>query len=166
MAKEVKNYQDIKFVLFGSRKGKEYCEAIVKSENIINVIVLPLQSQDRISEVYSLGNISLVSCKKGMGKTALPSKTWSIMASETAIVTNFDIDSELTEIIKKSKSGIANDSGDVCSIKKSILKLYYNRELCNEMGMNGRNFVINNLNTEICTGEYVRVLNNLIHKSV
>lgn len=162
VAKIMQEYKDIKFVLFGSGDGKKYYEDLIKIEKINNITILPIQSQSRVSEVYSLGNISIVSCKKGVGKTALPSKTWSIMATATAIVTNFDKDSELNNIINNSKSGISCESGNVMEIKQAILKLYNNRALCNEMGNNGREYIKRNLDSNICTKKYIQVLNEAI----
>ncbi len=115
-----------------------------------------------MSEVYSLGNVSIVSCKKGAGKTALPSKTWSIMATATAVITNFDKDSELNNIINDSKSGIACESGNVMEIKHAILKLYDDRTLCSKMGNNGREYIKRNLDSNVCTKKYIQVLNEAI----
>ena len=162
VAKIMQEYKDIKFILFGSGDGKKYYENLINSEKINNITILPIQPQNRVSEVYSLGNVSIVSCKKGAGKTALPSKTWSIMATATAVITNFDKDSELNNIINDSKSGIACESGNVMEIKHAILKLYDDRTLCSKMGNNGREYIKRNLDSNVCTKKYIQVLNEAI----
>ncbi len=85
---------DISFVLFGG--GSLYSEYQKKALQLRlhNLYLFPLQPRDKISEVYSLGEIFIVSCKKGVGKGALPSKTWSIMAAGTPVLASFDTGTE------------------------------------------------------------------------
>lgn len=123
VAEKLKSERGIQFIVFGG--GAEYgdFETAVKERNLTNVTVNPLLPKERISEVYSLGDASLIICKKGVGKTALPSKTWSIMACNTPIIASFDLDSELAEIIKKANAGVCVPAGDADELVKAVLDL-------------------------------------------
>ena len=123
VAERLKSERGIQFIVFGG--GAEYgdFETAVKERNLTNVTVNPLLPKERISEVYSLGDASLIICKKGVGKTALPSKTWSIMACNTPIIASFDLDSELAEIIKKANAGVCVPAGDADELAKAVLDL-------------------------------------------
>lgn len=68
VAKQLKKYDDIQFVIFGG--GAEFMAAkkIVADQELSNVIIHNLLPSDRVSEVYSLGDIALITCKKGVGK--------------------------------------------------------------------------------------------------
>lgn len=45
------------------------------------------------------------------------------------------------------------------------MKLYGDRELCKEMGKNGRQFVMDNLTKEVGTQKYVDVIRSVANKS-
>ena len=102
----LKDEADIQFVLFGNGSEFEATKRAVSDRRLTNVIINPLLPPERIPEVYSMGDVALITCKKGAGGAAIPSKTWSIMACNTPIIACFDTDSELADILNKSGAGI------------------------------------------------------------
>lgn len=117
---ELQEYKDIQFVIFG---GGPYFEDVKKqAKNLDNVFIHKLMPQNRISEVYSLGDVALITCKKGTGNAGMPSKTWSIMACNTPIIASFDTDSDLAEVIKNSSAGICVNPEDVITLSDAIVK--------------------------------------------
>lgn len=161
-ANKLKNYKDIIFLLFGSGQQESFYKEMSLEMNLHNVKFLPLQPLNLVPYVYSLGDVSIVSCKEGFGKSAMPSKTWSIMSTGTAVIANFDEGTELQNIIERNNAGIFTKSGDVIGLKNAILKLYKDRDLCREMGDNGRTFILNNLTKEVGTRKYVDIIKEMV----
>lgn len=157
VAKALEANEDIQFVLVGNGAYLEQVQRIVKDRNIGNVTLLPFQPYDDISHVFSLGDVSLVISKPGVGANSVPSKTWSIMSASRAVLANFD-ENELKTIIEKNNCGIFTKAGDKVAFTDAILKLYGNRDLCHEMGKNGREFVMENLTKKAGTQKYVDVI--------
>lgn len=157
VAKDLLQYSDIQFVLVGEGADKKRVEERVVAEHIENVTLLPFQPYEDISHVFSLGDIGLIISKPGVGENSLPSKTWSIMSAERAVVANFDRN-ELESIINDNQCGIFTEAGDSEAFKEAILKLYQHRDLCVEMGRNGRQFVLANLTKEIGTRKTIEVI--------
>ena len=157
VAKALEANEDIQFVLVGNGAYKEKLEQIIKERNIMNVTLLPFQPYEDISHVFSLGDVSLVISKPGVGANSVPSKTWSIMSASRPVLANFD-ENELKTIVEKNNCGIFTKAGDKVAFTDAILKLYHDRELCREMGKNGRKFVMANLTKEIGTQKYVDVI--------
>ena len=62
-----------------------------------------------------------------------------------------------------SACGIFTKSGDKEAFKQAILTLYNDRELCKEMGRNGRQFVMDNLTREVGTQKYVEVIKSVVN---
>ncbi len=149
--------RDIQFVLVGEGAYKEKLEKIIKEQNITNITLLPFQPYEDISHVFSLGDVSLVISKPGVGANSVPSKTWSIMSASRPVLANFD-ENELKTIIEEHHCGIFTKAGDKEAFKASILKLYHNPDLCKEYGKNGRQFVMDNLTKEVGTQKYVDVI--------
>lgn len=130
-----------------------------------NISLLPFQPYEDISHVFSLGDVSLVISKPGVGENSVPSKTWSIMSASRPVLANFD-ENELKEIVNGTSAssttgkpcGIFTKAGDKEAFKEAILTLYNNPELCKEYGRNGRQFVMDNLTREAGTQKYVDVM--------
>ena len=157
VAKALETNEDIQFVLVGNGAYLEQVQQIIKNRNIENVTLLPFQPYEDISHVFSLGDVSLVISKPGVGANSVPSKTWSIMSASRPVLANFD-ENELKSIVENNNCGIFTKAGDKVAFTDAILKLYNDRELCKEMGKNGRQFVMDNLTKEAGTQKYVDVI--------
>lgn len=157
VAKALEANEEIHFVLVGNGAYLEQVKQIIKDRNVDNVTMLPFQPYEEISHVFSLGDVSLVISKPGVGANSVPSKTWSIMSASRPVLANFD-ENELKTIIEVNNCGIFTKAGDKVAFTDAILKLYNDRELCKEMGANGRKFVLENLTKEVGTQKYVDVI--------
>ena len=161
VAEKLSNNPDIMFVIIGEGACKEKLISLTKEKNLQNVKILPFQDYSDISHVFSLGDCGLVISKKGIGEASVPSKTWSIMSSQRAVLASFDKGTELDEIITDNNCGICVDADDCDALADAINTLYTDKDAVKEMGKNGRNYVINNLTKEICTSRYVDVFKSM-----
>lgn len=160
-AQQLQDCSNMTFLLFGTGGLKEHFEQMANELHLTNVKFFPLQPYNKVSYVYSLGDVGIVSCKKGIGKGAMPSKTWSIMSAGTAVVANYDIDTDLQKIITHNKAGLFSEADNITELANAIRHLYNNRELCEEYGRNARNFIENNLTKDIGTKKVVAVIESL-----
>jgi glycosyltransferase involved in cell wall biosynthesis len=83
------------------------------------------------------------------------------MSASRPVLANFD-ENELKTIIEKNNCGIFTKAGDKVAFTDAILKLYNDRELCREMGKNGRKFVMDNLTKAVGAQKYVDVIKSVI----
>ena len=151
VAEKMLNRSNIQFVIFGGGAGYEY--AVERSKMLPNVFIHSLLSQERVSEVYSMGDVALITCKKGVGKSGMPSKTWSIMACNTPIIASFDLDSELDRVLKDANAGYAVKPEDVDALTKEILDFY----LKTKSYSNARAFLEKFASKGICVNAYLSV---------
>ncbi len=161
VAKALEANEDIQFVLVGNGAYLDDVKRIIAERNVTNVTLLPFQPYEDISHVFSLGDVSLVISKPGVGENSVPSKTWSIMSASRPVLANFD-ENELKTIIEDNNCGIFTKAGDKVAFADAILKLYKDRNLCKEMGKNGRQFVMDNLTREVGTQRYVDVIKGVV----
>lgn len=139
---------DVQFVIFGG--GAEFESAKQKASEIPNVIINGLLSQERVSEVYSLGDVALITCKKGVGGSGMPSKTWSIMACNTPIIASFDTDSELAQVIDKANAGLCVEPEDPEVLAKAIRRLQKEKFFTS-----GREYVCRCASKSVCVQKYI-----------
>lgn len=160
-AKKVEN-TDIKFLIFGHEKQAIRYKDMATEMKLSNLQFIPIQPYERVSYVYSLGNVAIVPCKEGFGSIGMPSKTWSIMSSGTAVLASFDEGTDMQRIIENNMVGLFTKAGDLDAFTEAILKLYNNKNECAEMGKRGRLFILNNLTREVGTCKYVEVIKRVV----
>ncbi len=151
-AQRLKEQENIQFVLFGG--GARFGEAKEQAAAMDNVAAFDLLPPERVSEVYSLGDVALITCKPGAGDSAMPSKTWSIMACSTPIIASFDTDSDLAQVLADSCAGICVEPGNTDALAKAILEA----SKTGIKGSNGREYVAQNASRDICVKKYLDII--------
>lgn len=157
-AEALRNTPDIRFVIFGNGTEKEKLEKRITQSDLTNIMLLPLQPMEKVSQVYSLGDASFVICKKGVGGGAFPSKAASIMATATPIIASFDTDSDLCRIIRENEIGLCVEPEDSGAAVEAIRKLYENTQLCRQYGHNSRNLACGKFSKEAGTATRIAVI--------
>lgn len=157
-AKMLEAYTDIRFVVFGAGVDKAKFEKKLADNHLSNVTVFPLQPIERTSQVYSLGDVSVIPCKKGVSIGVLPSKMMSILSTGTPILASYDLDSDLSRILTENKCGVCADAEDVQEATKAILSLYNDRAMCHEYGANARKLACNRFSKEQGTAANIALL--------
>lgn len=161
--------EKVQFVIFGTGGLEEQICRRIADEGLTNVRLLPLQPYERVSQVYSLGDACVVSCKEGLGGSAMPSKTWTIMSCGRPVIASFD-EGELKEIIEGASAGSAaarpcgvfTHAGNVVEFVEAVRSLMDDRPRCEEMGRNARAFILENLTKEVGTRKYVDVIKSVV----
>ena len=161
------NVNSVQFIIFGKGGLEDEIRATKQREHLDNLTILPLQPYERVAKVYGLGNVCIVACKPGLGGAAMPSKTWSIMSAGRAVLANFD-EGELKEIIEDNENrkpcGVFTKAGNLDGFVNAIVELSQHPERCEEMGKNGREFILKNLTREVGTRKYVEVIKSVAIK--
>ena len=149
---------DIQFVIFGG--GAEFEAAKARAEALPNVFIHPLLPQERVPEVYSLGDLALITCKRGTGSAGMPSKTWTIMACGTPILAAFDTDSELANILAQANAGECVEPENAEALAKAILA--FAKRPKEDQPNGGRAYVEKYASKELCVGKYVDILMHMM----
>ena len=158
-----KELPEVQFAVFGSGGLENEVRKRISDEGLTNVYLNPLQPVERVKYVYSLGDACIVSCKEGLGGSAMPSKSWSIMSCGRPVVASFD-EGELKEILENNNCGVFSHAGNVKEFVAAIRQMATNREKCEEMGKNARQFILNNLTKEVGAKKYVDIIKSVVKK--
>lgn len=157
-AEKLKNESEIQFIIFGNGSEEENIKNRIAEKQLANIKMYPLQPLERVSEVYSLGNVSIISCKAGTGGSGMPSKTWTIMATGTAIIASFDLGGEMETIIETAKCGCCVEAGDSKQLADTILKLYRDPETLKLFGKNARRYAEKNVSKDSAVNKYIDII--------
>ena len=146
----MKNYRDIKFVIFGNGSEEENLKKIVNDKHLDNVLMLPLQPIERASEVYSMADVSIISCTPGTGGSGMPSKTWTIMAAGVPI--------------KQAGCGYCVQSGSVEDLMDAVMKIYGDRLATTKMAENSRCYAVKMASKEKSVALYIESISKILEK--
>ena len=158
-----KELPEVQFAMFGSGGLEKEVRKRISDEGLTNVHLNPLQPVERVKYVYSLGDACIVSCKEGLGGSAMPSKSWSIMSCGRPVVASFD-EGELKEILENNNCGVFSHAVNVKEFVAAIKQLATNKEKCEEMGKNARQFILDNLTKEVGAKKYVDIIKSVVKK--
>lgn len=149
---------NIKFVLCG--EGVTLPRLKKLGGDLKNIIWLPLQPKERLSDLLRSADIHLLPQKSGIDDLVLPSKLIGMMSSGRPIVACANDGTELANIVKNCGLVVPPENADTLYV--AILKLLKNEDLRRELGNFGRKYVEDNLNAENILKKFQRELEELI----
>jgi glycosyltransferase involved in cell wall biosynthesis len=155
---------EIQYIIVGNGIYENEIKQKIKNENLKNIKLFPMQPEKYTSNVYSIGDVGLVTLKENLHGYAMPSKTWSMMAASQPLICTTVENTQLYEIIRETKAGLTVKPGDSMDLANQIVALYGNKEELKRYGENGRTFVEKNLSREIATKKYFDLMIDLINE--
>jgi colanic acid biosynthesis glycosyl transferase WcaI len=163
-AKILSDQTDIKFIFVGDGIGKETLQAQVKNLQLENIHFLPFQPRERLPEVLSSADISIVILKKGIGTASLPSKIFSIMASGKPILISVEENSEAWELIRNADAGVWSPPEDPVALAQTILTLKKEDSKRKRLGKNGRLWAERHHSPEVAAEQFEKLLVSAINQ--
>jgi glycosyltransferase involved in cell wall biosynthesis len=97
---------DLRFVLIGAGARWDSVRKSVAEHSHTNIIVLPWQPVEVLSESLSSADVSFVSLGEGIEGVSMPSKTYYAMAAGAAIMASCVYESDLGEVVRRSACGV------------------------------------------------------------
>ena len=160
VAKRLANYKDIQFQMIGMGSQRDEFETVVKTAGLSNVVFLPLEPQEMVSDVYSACSVCLIPLKHGIIGNSVPSKAGLLMQCKRPIITSADADSIYSKEINDNKIGIACPDDNPDLVANALLYLYNNRDEAIAMGKRGYEFGHVNYSSSYNLQKY----NDLFHR--
>ena len=131
--------RDIVFVINGGGAGRASLEQ--RAKGMSNVVFIDMQPSERLPEVIAAADLHLVPLKRGLARSSVPSKTYSILAAGRPLIASVDSGSEVARVVERAGAGLAVPPEDAEAFTKAIRTLYERREELPAMGAEGRAFV-------------------------
>lgn len=148
LAKEVRDYQDIVFLIIGKGILKPKIEKIVRDEDLKNVILkdyLPMEDYDGL---VSQCDVGLINLDRRFTIPNIPSKTTGYFKAGLPVLASVDENTDYGRILEEANAGLWSVTGDLESYKKNLMFLYENPETTKQMGHNGTRYLADNLTVE------------------
>jgi colanic acid biosynthesis glycosyl transferase WcaI len=132
---------DVNVVFVGDGQLVPRLQSEARSRSLENVRFLPFQPRELLSEVQSLGDVSLVTMLPGHGTTSVPSKILGYLAAARPIVAAVDDGCETARFLRTAAAGVIVPPNDPRALANAILSLRDDPERARRMGAAGRRYL-------------------------
>lgn len=146
------------FVFIGAGVKKKWLENAVRTRHLSNVTVLNYRPRSEQNVFLNACDIGLVALIKGMWGTAMPSRTYNIMAAGKPVLALTEPGSELARVIDEDRVGWYVEPGDASSLCCAILSIYEQRDVLGDMGRRSREAALSKYSLKVACEAYRRAL--------
>ncbi len=157
-AERLRGSKHIRFVFVGEGPMVPQLKERAASRGYCNVVFRGFQPRERLGEVQSSSDISLVTLKKGKGAHSVPSKVLGYMAAGRPVVASVDENSETAHQIRSADCGLVVSAQDPVALADAIGCLAVNKAARLRLGANGRSFVERELAMDHVLEKYAQVI--------
>ena len=154
----LRNDPAYRFMIIGEGVKKVALENRVNELGLTNVIFLSYQPFDKLSEILAAADLSLVTLDPALSAFSVPGKTYTIMASSRPVLALVDENTDVGRIIDAADCGVRVTPNDISRIVKIIVGLSENASRLEELGRNGRQYLLKYLSRDVCIRQHEQVL--------
>ncbi|MBQ5953958.1 MAG: glycosyltransferase family 4 protein [Lachnospiraceae bacterium] len=108
----------VHFWIIGDGANKQNVEKMAKDAE--NVTILPMQPSKYAESIYAQADLNVIPLMPGGIKTALPSKTATVLRVDRPVVFCIDKESHLSELLENDKKALFVDVNDIDSLSRVI----------------------------------------------
>ena len=152
---------DIRFLIVGEGNAKAALLARAQKMDLPNVTFLPTQPREMLSEVLGAADLHLVTLKRQMSTTSVPSKSYGIMASGRPMVAAVDPGSEVCRLVAEANAGVCVPPERPQQLAQAIEALCDAPERRRVLGENARSYVVRYYAKEMLTERYAFTLSSV-----
>lgn len=152
--------REVVFTFVGAGSVLDRLKYYTERHHFENIVFIPYQ--DKSNLIYSLnaGDVHWCVNAKGIKGVSCPSKAYGIMATGKPILGVLEDGTEIRGIIEKCNCGKCCEPGDYVKVAELIRWYIENAgtEYVNQMGKNGRNYLVGNLTRDISVKKYIEAI--------
>lgn len=161
LAKSCLEYNDIVFVIIGKGAKFEDVKKLCEDMELDNVKFFDFMPKEDYVRFISSCDVGLISLNKELGAPNFPSKTATLFSLSIPIVAAIDKVTDFGSYLDTYHVGLWSLSGDICSFKSNLIKLYNDPVLLNEMSANAYNFYMNYMTVQKAFEKFNDQINGL-----
>ncbi len=152
---------DVVFMLLGEGADRERIQALAESKQLTNICFVPQQPREKIPAYICASDVCLVLLRKSeVFETVIPTKMLEFMSCARPVI--LGVKGQAQQILESARAGICIEPGDAAALCSAILHLKQDQPLCNELGRNGREYIVQRLSRERTAADYLEVLSAVL----
>lgn len=152
------NNKKLVLLIIGDGANKKKLEDYVKENRIVNVHFFSSKPREQQLQFLNCSDVGLVTLCEGMIGLGVPSKVYNIMSASKPVLYIGDKNSEIDNYIKLNEIGWSFKWDEEKRLIEFLNKIEITDNL-KSLGLNARNFVVNNFTEKNVLNQYKNILN-------
>jgi colanic acid biosynthesis glycosyl transferase WcaI len=149
---------EIIVVVIGDGAQKQQMIDKARNQKLSNMMFLPFQEGEVLSDLQASSDVSVLTMKRHQASSSIPSKVLGYMAASRPVVASVDQGSDIEALINDAGCGIVVNAEDTDAIADAIRDLKSDRQRALRLGANGRQFLEDNLQRDVCVAKIRKVI--------
>lgn len=150
---------DVVFVVNGG--GSARASLMASAAGLDNVRFVDMQPRERLPEVLAAADLHLVPLKRGLARSSVPSKLYSILAAGRPVLASVDAGTEVATTIERAGAGRSVRPEDPDAFVAALDGLLADRPAMARMGAAGRAFVEGWVSPQAVAAAYERLFESV-----
>jgi len=138
-ARKLVDRTDVVFVINGQGSARPVLEE--EAAGLDNLRFVDFQPKEMLPEVLAAGDVHVVPLRRGLARSSVPSKTYSILAAGRPLVASVDEGTEVARVVEDAGAGVAVPPDDPDAFTQAVATLLDDPSRARAMGDAGRAFV-------------------------
>jgi len=156
-ARQLKGHEDILFAFVGEGAEKDNLKARASEWSLSNVQFIDQQPKSRVPDFYAACDLGLVTLRDTpLFQEVLPSKIYEYMGMQKPLL--ISVGGEARKTVEAAGAGEFIPPEDVAALVNAVTRLSQQPERLEQMGRNGRNYVIENYDRRALARDYLDIL--------
>jgi colanic acid biosynthesis glycosyl transferase WcaI len=147
-------------LLIGEGAEKDRIKVLAQFRGLANIHFLDQQPREKIPAFISASDACLVLLKKTeIFKTVIPTKMLEVMSCSRPVI--LGVDGQARKIVEEAGAGIVIEPENSIALGDAIQRLAADRDLCQKLGAQGRDYIVQHFSRSQTADAYIHVLDAL-----
>lgn len=160
-AKLLEDERDVHFLFIGEGSGKAEVVARAGELELENVTFCTFVDRAELNTSLNAADVSVLAFKKGMAGISVPSRLYNLMAAGKPILGVVDNNSEVADVIREARLGVAVSPESPRDLAEQIISLKNEDELRVKMAENSRNEAVSKYSYDVTKQQYRKLFDSL-----
>jgi colanic acid biosynthesis glycosyl transferase WcaI len=138
-ARSLAGRDDVVFVVNGA--GTALPSLRAEAADLDNVRFVGLQPRERLGEVLAAADVHVVPLRRGLARSSVPSKLYSILAAGRPIVASVDPETEVERTVLRAGAGLTVPPDEPVAFTEALIRLIDDPAEAARLGTAGRRWV-------------------------
>jgi colanic acid biosynthesis glycosyl transferase WcaI len=161
-AAEILREEPFAFVIVGEGVQKAKLQRLAAEKKLTNLQFLPFQPRERYPEVLLAADLNLVALNSRATEVSVPSKVYKQMASGRPVLVISSRENELARLVIEGQCGLLVPPDDPEGLARVLRWSASHPNELAQMGLNAREYLVQNHSCELCVGRIDRMLRGLV----
>jgi colanic acid biosynthesis glycosyl transferase WcaI len=154
---------EVLLLLIGEGADKERIQKLAGTRRLTNIRFVDQQPRTRIPAFISASDASLVLLKKtDLFRTVIPTKMLEFMSCACPLI--LGVDGQARDIMEQARAGVFIEPENPEELVSAVIRLAKGRALREELGKNGRRYILQNFSRERKAFHYIEILQTMMNE--